>query len=865
VNAWKGSVWKGARGLAAALMFAGVGAIALLPAGTAEASTSTGCSLGPNGQIKHVIIIQFDNVHLERDNPNVPSDIEQIKSLYDFMKDNGTLLANDHTVLISHTSDGILSTETGLYPSDFGGGVGNSFAYLDPNQLKTHASSSEVPGTNSSSLFTYWTDPTSSDDPLYTLLDADNGTTSGVNTPAPWAAFTRAGCDFAGVGSADMEFENDTSDIANVYGASSPQYAFGNWSYNTAYDQYNDLGSNLGETDFEGLAIHCSQRDSRANGLCSSANGGEPDSLPDEPGGYSGFNALFGAQAINPLLAGKPDQPLPASDTPTGDTPPPAGNWLVPPIYDVFAPNATNSGPHAASVNNLWAEGGSAGNYNDGPPQSYTPGTTSTSQILDETGSPGFPGFDGMEANNALGYTAALQEAGVPVTYTYISDVHDDQYYANHGQATGPGEADHEAQLREYNAAFAAFFRRLASDGITKHNTLFLTTVDEGDHFVGGQPLNPGCDGVTVPCQYDTAEQGGAAYGTPGYQRNVGEVDVNLPALIKGLYGDATTFGFDDDDAPAIIVPNQTNPANPDRPGPDDSAVRNLEREISGTDEYDPVTGQPEPITVNMADEYEETILHMVNADPNRTPTFTLFGNDDFYFQSECTYLGAAQGQKSEPVTNEGPGCPAQDGGYAWNHGDVQPQIASTWQGWVGPGIKNLGETSSIWTDHTDARPTMMTVLGLHDDYRWDGAAIAQIIGSTQNGRDRWSHGQSALPWTIRVNERGYEELAAAYKQLDAPFGEFGLGTLDADTTALASNSTNDATYTGMDSQLQACESQRTGLVAQIQSVLEAAETGKAPVSSWQAFWLIGQANKLINDANTLAGSSTSPSSPVCG
>ena len=67
-----------------------------------------------------------------------------------------------------------------------------------------------------------------------------------------------------------------------------------------------------------------------------------------------------------------------------------------------------------------------------------------------------------MEANNALGYTAAAQEAGVPVTYTYISDVHDDQYDANHGNAFGPGEAGHEAQLREYNAAFAAFFDRLA-------------------------------------------------------------------------------------------------------------------------------------------------------------------------------------------------------------------------------------------------------------------------------------------------------------------------------------------------------------------------------------------------------------------
>ena len=478
---------------------------------------------------------------------------------------------------------------------------------------------------------------------------------------------------------------------------------------------------------------------------------------------------------------------------------------------------------------------------------------TSTSQVLDEDGQAGFPGFDGMEANNALGYTAAAQEAGVPVTYTYISDVHDDQYDANHANAFGPGEAGHEAQLREYNAAFAAFFNRLARDDINKHNTLFLVTVDEGDHYDGSAPLNPGCNGVTVACEYDSAEAGGAAFGTPGYTRNVGEVDTSLPGLLKSLVPpNNTTLGFDFDDAPALVVPNQSSPTGR-RPGPSDPTVRTLERDISGAQEFNPIVGHNVPITVNLADEYEETILHMVNADPNREPTLTLFGDPSFFFQSSCDAGASTQ-----------PGCPLQDNGFAWNHGDIQPEIATTWQGWVAPGIRSLGQTSSIWTDHTDARPTMMTVLGLHDDYDWDGAAIAQIIGSAQSGRDWWSHGQSALPWTIRVDERGYENLAAAYKQLDAPFGEFGLGTLDADTAALGTNSAGDVTYTDTTSQLQSCENQRTALVSQIQPVIEAAEAGRAPVPSWEARDLIGRADRLIGDAKFLAGASTPPRFTVC-
>ena len=831
MNVTRGSISRKLHTWGAALVLGGVGAVAVLPAGTAAAAS--GCSLGPGGAIKHVIILQFDNVHLRRDNPNVPSDIEQMPALDDFMKDNGTLLANDHTVLISHTADGILSTETGLYPDEFGGGVANTFPYL---------SSTAKSGTSTHSLFTYWTDTTTSSDPLYTMIHgaASSSNPEGINTPAPWAGFTRAGCDFAGIGSANMEFENDTSDVANVFGSTSPQYAFGNWSYNTAYDQKFYAGSDLGTTDFEGLAIHCSKADSASGGKCSTANGGAPDALPDEPGGYSGYNALFGALNVNPLLTGHSDQPLPASYTPSGDTPPPAGNWQAAPVYDVFAPNATDSGPHAVPVTNLDAATLPA------PSQTYQPGVTHTSQILDSDGQAGFPGFDGEEANNALGYTAAAQEAGIPVTYTYLSDVHDDQYGANDDNAFGPGEAGYEAQIREYNAAFTAFFRRLANDHINKSNTLFLITVDEGDHYDGSAPLNPGCDGVHTPCQYTAAD------GT----RNVGEVDTSLPGLLKTLDGSTTTFGFDFDDAPALVVPNQSSPSGP-RPGPNDPTVRTLERNISSAQAYNPIVGHSVPITVNMADENEETILHMVNAGPNREPTLTLFGDPSFYFQSSCD---------STSGTGSNPGCPIQSPGYAWNHGDVQPEIATTWQGWVGPGIKNLGETSSVWTDHTDARPTLMTVLGLHDDYSWDGAAIAQIIGSAHDGRDWWRHGgQSALPWTISVNERGYEGLTAAYQQLDAPFGQFGLNTLNADTTALAGgSSSNDGAYTNTDSQLQTCENQRASLVSQIQSVLQAAESGDAPVSEWEANYLIDRADRLIADTKTLAGASTPASHAVC-
>src|SRR6476660_7861484 len=78
-------------------------------------------------QIKHVIYVQFDNTHFLRDNPNVPSDLEQMPHLLNFITDNGTLLANDHTALISHTAPGILTSLTGVYPDRMGEPSSSSF------------------------------------------------------------------------------------------------------------------------------------------------------------------------------------------------------------------------------------------------------------------------------------------------------------------------------------------------------------------------------------------------------------------------------------------------------------------------------------------------------------------------------------------------------------------------------------------------------------------------------------------------------------------------------------------------------------------------------------------------------------------
>jgi hypothetical protein len=299
------------------------------------------------------------------------------------------------------------------------------------------------------------------------------------------------------------------------------------------------------------------------------------------------------------------------------------------------------------------------------------------------------------------------------------------------------------------------------------------------------------------------------------------------------------------DDAPTFYVNGQ--------PGRTDPTVRKLERDVWNTTAPDPYAnndaGATVPIAQMLADPVEEKTLHMVNADPKRTPTFTMFGNADFFFQT--TALAAGCNGTSVCVNP----------GFAWNHGDFQDEIANTWAGFVGPGVANGGVDSKTWMDHVDLRPTILSVLGLSDSrtdtpYLDDGRVITEILGKSdghgRGGGDANNQGDE--------NDNGndgnpVEALGAAYKQINAPFGQFGLDTLVASTNALKqpATQTGDLRYEAIESQIANLTVERNALAGTIRAALNAQAAGTGKIDGGQARDWIKQAQSLLDRAHALA------------
>jgi hypothetical protein len=773
---------------------------------TAANSSANACDLA-NG-IKHVVQLTFDNVHFFRDNPNVPSDLELMPNLLNFFENNGSFLSNNHTPLIAHTADDILTSFTGLYGDRQGMSISNSFRSYNSDGPNGSFNTADL-----NSSFAYWTDPLddtaskpsaqhdTNPNMVYSPVPPATATTPvtpNTTTPAPWVPYTRAGCNVGEVGTANSDLENTGFDIPKVFGTNSPENA----QLTADTDSFKDQES----ADYVGIAVHCAKgsafcADATATkfGQSAPSNTASPDLLPDEPGGYTGYQALFGHKYVAPELGAGTD-------------------------------NVTRNGNEITNAQ---------GNLVDLNGNQINGGFLST---------PGFPGFGPINAAQSLAYAADMLESGVPVVNAYMADIHGNNVSSlaackGAPAALGSGSPCYIAQAQYYNQAFGDFFKRLAADGITPANTLFVLSADEGDHEAGAnvgravQPTPATCDGATVsgnvvtpdvPCTYPAG--------------SFGELAGNLTGLLATQKNDTTPFTLENDTAPEFYVTGN--------PGPNSPTVRTLEHDVAGLTANNPYTGTTQNIANFIADPVEEGILHITDADPARTPTFALFAKPDYFLSAGSATCPAA-------------GCVTQNTGFAWDHGDYAAEINMTYLGLAGPGVKHLGlngwnseqgpnsagpnsgqvesvdlNNPGIWTDHTDIQPTEMYLTGLKDDYVPDGTVITGAV--------------TDVPPHLRSTPE--QQLAACYKQLNASVGQFGAATLQASTNAVESTSTGDVKYNLINAGLLTLEKQRDALTNKVKVELNSAAFDNTAIADPHGQLVTCQA--IIGAAKLLAAAS---------
>jgi hypothetical protein len=677
--------------------------------------SEAGCALhARGGEVKHVVQLLFENLQLRRDDQAIPSDLEQMPHLLQFLVDGGTIGTRHDASLPAETSTDILSILTGLHGDRTGIPFGDSFGYFKSDGSVSFATASA-----------YWTTRAGDGKPL---LLSDTGRT----VPAPWVPFTRAGCDVGVFATANLALQTLPADVDITLGASSPDAR--------------SAASNpaKAKADLLGIAIHCA----RGSVLCANADA-RPDVLPDEPGGYLGFAALFGNRHVQPVIS--PDGP----------------------VRDIVG-----------------------------------------SIIADSSGNPGFPDAFEPSASQSFGYAATMLEAGIPVVYVSVGDLHDQERGAADRRASGPGEKDYVERLAVADTAFQAFIDRLAAAGISKSNTLFLVTSVGNERFVGGAPSPAGCDGVKVPCAY----------------AEIGEIDALIDRLLATERRNVSTFDIRFGNAPAFYL--RGNPLATD------PLTRTLQQDMSKLSVLNPITGKSDVLASMLADRAEMRLLHMMTASAARAPSFIMFGDPG--------YVSKMAGDQGEGHTDCSlpPACVANDPMVPWSHGDMTRIIGDGWFGMAGPGVAHLGETADILSHHADLRPTMLALLGLTDSFVHDGVVLVEALQA------------KALPPELANDPDTYVALARAYKNLNEPLGQLGRDSLVLATQAIKGG---DAGYERYLDAIGQVATARDALAREMQALLDGAAFAHRPIDPGYARTVIDRAGALINEVEDLAGHSIDP------
>ncbi len=271
--------------------------------------------------------------------------------------------------------------------------------------------------------------------------------------------------------------------------------------------------------------------------------------------------------------------------------------------------------------------------------------------------------------------------------------------------------------------------------------------------------------------------------------------------ILPGEKHNTTPFGLTADSAPSFYFTGH----------PTEQQVRQFERETGMATAPNPITGRVELLRHRLASSAERRLLHMITADPQKTPTFIMFGKPDSWMNYYSCDTSANPTQ---------PGCVHVEGptGDAWNHGTDVRQVVRTWLGMAGPRVKVGNVDDHTWFDHADIHPTMMSLLGLGDDYLADGRVITQALS-----KGSWDPSETARLHRFST------------------------------TAMLSGSASNDSAQVNAQRRLVTLADERDDVVGRIRAVLNGVELSGHQLRRAQADVLIDHALMLLARAHELA------------
>ncbi len=449
----------------------------------------------------------------------------------------------------------------------------------------------------------------------------------------------------------------------------------------------------------------------------------------------------------------------------------------------------------------------------------------------------------------------------MPVVYGYISDAHEKK---TAGGRQGARTRAPAVALRRDRPTPATRRRwppttrrsrsssSVSDDGINASNTVFLFSNEEGDHFAGanvGRTVQPNCTGTPGMLDYT------CSYANQGTTPAIGEQFVNIHGLLQHEFNNTTPF-YDEPQGNSVYITGN--------PGPTDPMTRQLERDFGDAQVFDTFDNATENLTNYEVDPEVEQLLHFTNADPNRTPSFTIWPKGDFFMASgtkDTSQTSTAALRGRMPPTRARTASRRATGSRGIT-ATTPPRSTTRGSALSGPGVANKGvdgrsaaegpnsadgansdpklvtqsNDPGTWGDETDMRPTLLALVGLKDDYVEDGRVLVEDLTNPPD----------------KAGQPKYQSLAVCYKQLNSSVGQFGTDMIVADTAALETGSSgDDSTYDSVLSKIQSLGAARDALATKIKSDLFNAEFNNTPIPGAND---LKNCTSIVAQANALAG-----------